>query len=219
MENYNGKVTKIETQKKNKNRVNVYLDDEYTFSCSTEIIYTARINIGDRLDLLKLKKVIEEDDFIKCKNDSLNIIEKTYKTENEIRNKLILKGYGEDVINKAMVFLKEYNFLDDAKFCDLYIKEKLRNQSKNKIKYDLIKRGIGERLVKEKLEAVRDIQENVEESSIFELARKKYEIVKKNEADKRKQYKKMCEFLLRKGYSWEDVKKVLNHLMEYEAEE
>lgn len=219
MENYNRKVTKIELQKKNKNRVNVYLDGEYAFSCSTELIYTEKINMGDKLDLQKLKRLIEEDDYIKCKNDSLNVLEKTYKTENEIRNKLVVKGYEEATINKVMAFLKEYNFLDDSKFCDLYIKEKLRTQSRNKIKYDLIRRGIEERLVKEKLETVKDIQENVEESSIFELARKKYEIVKKNEADKRKQYKKMSEFLLRKGYSWEDVKKVLNFLLQYEVEE
>lgn len=219
MENINRKVTKIELQKRNKNRVNVYLDGEYVFSCSAELIYTEKINMGDKLDLLKLKRVIEEDDYIKCKNDSLKIIEKTYKTENEMKNKLILKGYDEAIINKVMAFLKEYNFIDDSKFCDLYIKEKLRAQSRNKIKYDLIRRGIEEKLIKEKLESVRDIQEDIEVSSIFEIARKKYEIVKKNESDKRKQYKKMSEFLLRKGYSWEDVKKVLKHLMEYDLEE
>ena len=33
------KITKIEIQKRNKERVNLFLDDEYAFSLSTELVY------------------------------------------------------------------------------------------------------------------------------------------------------------------------------------
>ena len=32
-------ITKVEVQKNNKNRVNVYVDEEYAFSCAAEVVY------------------------------------------------------------------------------------------------------------------------------------------------------------------------------------
>jgi regulatory protein len=34
-----GKITKIEIQKRNKERVNLFLDGEYAFSISAELVY------------------------------------------------------------------------------------------------------------------------------------------------------------------------------------
>lgn len=33
------KITNVEVQKKNKNRVNVYIDEEFAFGCDAEIVY------------------------------------------------------------------------------------------------------------------------------------------------------------------------------------
>lgn len=199
-------ITKIEVQKRNKNRVSVFLNHEYTFSCSSELVYSYKLKVGNKVDLEYLKDLAQEDNFLCCKNDAMRVIEKSYKTEKEMYDKLINKGYDESVVKKTIEFLKSYSFVDDLKYTELYIKEKIRSQGKNKIKYSLLKKGIDEKLVKEKLSQVdSDIEYSVAET----LAIKKYELIKKTEKDCRKQYKKLGDYLIRNGYDTEVVSSIV----------
>ena len=86
-------ITKIEIQKRNKERVNLFLDGEYAFSISTELVYKEGLKTKDEIDSDKLKIIADHESQIRCKNSALRIIEKSWKTEKEVRDKLILKGY------------------------------------------------------------------------------------------------------------------------------
>ncbi|MCC5424208.1 recombination regulator RecX, partial [Clostridium botulinum] len=43
-------ITKIEVQKRNKDRVNVYIDEEFNFACSSELIYYHNLKKGKVID-------------------------------------------------------------------------------------------------------------------------------------------------------------------------
>lgn len=199
-------ITKIEIQKRNKNRVNIYIDEEFAFSCSTEIVYKQKLACGIKVDEENLKSIVEEDNFIRCKNDALRIVERTYKSEKEMSDKLLLKGYDLLIINRAIDFLKEYNLIDDSKFAEMYIKEKLANEGTQKIKFSLMRKGIPEEIIKNKLQNINS--ENIIDSAIS-LGRKKYEALSRTEKDKRKVLRKLSEYLVRRGYSFEEVKSVV----------
>lgn len=203
-------ITKIEVQKRNKSRVNVYVNEDFLFACSAEIIYNYGLKSGEKIDIDKIKTIIEEDNYIKCKNDALHSIEKTYKTEKQVIDKLLTKGYEKSTIDKTILFLKEYNFLDDSKFVDMYVKEKLSSQGRNKIKYSLLQKGINESIIKEKLE---NIDKEKEEDSLEKLGMSKYQQLIKREDDNRKIYKKLGDYLMRRGYPWQDVKSFLNRTL------
>lgn len=203
-------ITKIEVQKKNKNRVSVFLNNEYTFSCSSELVYSYKLKVGNKVDLEYLKELAQEDNFLCCKNDALRVIEKSYKTEKEMYDKLINRDYDEIVVKKTLEFLKSYSFVDDFKYAELYIKEKIKSQGKNKIKYSLLKKGIDEKLVKEKLS---QIDSDIEYSVAKTLAEKKYELIKKTEKDSRKQYKKLGDYLIRNGYDTEIVSSIVKKIV------
>ncbi|MBM7870001.1 regulatory protein [Clostridium pascui] len=203
-------ITKIEVQKRNKNRVNVYVDEDFLFACSAEIIYNYGLKSGEKIDIDKIKIIIEEDNYIKCKNDALHSIEKAYKTEKQVVQKLLAKGYEKSTIEKAILFLKEYNFLDDSKFADMYVKEKLLSQGRNKIKYSLMQKGLDESLIKEKLQ---NIDKEKEGDSLERIGMAKYEQLIKREEDTRKIYKKLGDYLMRRGYPWDDVKSFLNRAL------
>ena len=114
------KITKIEAQKRTKDRVNIYIDEAYAFSVSAELVYRE----GLRKDLVineeKLKEVVKEDNIIKCKNTALRIVERSYKTEKEIKEKLFEKGYEKDEIDKTLEFLSEYKFINDEAYTKMY---------------------------------------------------------------------------------------------------
>ena len=86
-----GKITSIEVQKRNVNRVNVYVDEAFTFACDAELIYKQGIQKDSLIDVEEIKEIVKEDEFIKCKNSALRTVEKTYKTEKELRDKLTEK--------------------------------------------------------------------------------------------------------------------------------
>ena len=100
-------ITKIEVGKRNKERVNIYIDEEYAFSISAELIYKENIKVKDKIDVDSLKKLADEDNYIKCKNTALKTIERTYKSEKELAQKLALKGYDDHIINRTINFMKE----------------------------------------------------------------------------------------------------------------
>jgi len=206
----NSIITKIEVQKKNKDRVNVYIDGEYAFPCNSEVIFLHMIKVGQTVDPDNLEEIINMDDYIKCKNSALKIIERTYKTEKQVYDKLIQKDYDKASIEKTLAFLKEYKFLDDEKYAEAYIKEKIKDQGQDKIKFALIYRGISDKIIQEKLSLIDSGQE--EQFAII-LAEKKYNILSKNESDPKKIYKKLGDHLIGKGYKFEVVKTVLNKIL------
>lgn len=212
----NNSITKIEVQKKNKERVNIYINDSYAFSCSAELVYNYQLKTGKIVEINELEKVIEEDNFIGCKNAALRVIERSYKTEKEIYDKLLAKEYDEKTISRTIEFLKAYNFVDDKKYAAAYIKEKIRTQGKNKIKYSLIRKGVPEAII---LDRLNEIGKEFEGNTALILAEKKYNILVKSEVDYRKIYKKLGDYLIRIGYDGEIVKDVLNKVVKEEKNE
>ncbi|MEW8957272.1 MAG: recombination regulator RecX, partial [Clostridium sp.] len=94
-----GKITKIEAQKKHKDRVNIFIDDEFAFGCDGELLYKFSLNKGSSIDKEKIIKIIKEEEFIKCKSYCLNVVSRGLKTEKEIRDKLYEKSYDEDIVD------------------------------------------------------------------------------------------------------------------------
>ena len=195
-------ITKIEVQKRNKERVNIYIDNEYSFSLSTELIYKEGLKTNENIDLEKIKSIAKEDDYIKCKNAALKIVEKSYKSEKELKDKLLLKGYDNLTIDKTLNFLKEYNFLSDTNYVKMYVKDRSRLQGKKKIKYDLIKKWINDNLIEEEIS---NIDEDEEREVAYNMALKKYNVLSKRESDKYKLSQKLYRFLLSKGYDYDIV--------------
>jgi regulatory protein len=200
------KITKIEIQKKNKNRVNVYVDGEYNFSCNAQIVFSHNLKSGNTIDPYKIKDVAEEDDFISCKNYALNIIDRNLKTEKEMDEKLKKREYSEKIIKRVFIFLKEYNLINDVNYSNLYIRDKIKKQGKVKIGYDLLRRGITKEIIDESLQNIDDSAE-IEAAEI--LAKKKYESIIKTEREYCKIYSKLKSYMLRVGFRSNVVNEIL----------
>lgn len=208
-----GKITKIEAQKRTKDRVNIYIDEVYAFSVSTELVYREGLRKELVVNEEKLKQIVKEDNIIKCKNTAIRIVERSYKTEKEIREKLFEKGYEKDEIDKTLDFLKEYKFINDEAYTRMYVNDKSKLQGRGKIKYALIKKGVDEQEIESALET---IDKDKEKEVALELARKKYVIISKREDDKYKLWNKLCRFLVSRGYDYSLVKEVVREVVNVE---
>lgn len=207
------KITKIEIQKRNKERVNLFLDGEYAFSLSAELVYKEGLKINAEIDSEKLKTLAEHESLIRCKESALRIIERSYKTEKEMRDKLKLKGYEDNSINKSVEFLKEYNFINDRNYTKAFISDKLNSAGSQKIKYTLMQKGINKEIIDEEL---CKLNQDNEKNAAFNIAKKKFDIIKKKESDNYKISGKLYRYLVSKGYGYDVVSDVVKEVMSQE---
>lgn len=209
-------ITKIEFQKKNKARVNIYMDEDYAFACDAQLVYIHNITKGRVMDKESLESIVNEDNYIKGKTCALHFLEKSFKSTKQVIDKLTMKEFDVKTIDRVMDFLREYDFIDDSRFIKLYIKEKIRSCGKNKIKFALLKKFLPKELINEELNK---IDNELLLETAFKLANKKIVTLSKSEKDKRKLYQKTADYLARSGYDYELIRKVMDEIARDDKED
>jgi len=205
-------ITQISENKKNKDRVSIFADDEFLLSCHKELIYKKSLKKGDKVDPNLLLDLAKEDEYMKAKDAALRYIERSLKTIHEIEKKLREKEYSEETISRVIAFMDEYNLVDDDKYAEIFFKEKLRTRGVKKARFELSSKGIPKETMEKALETLSS--SSVEEDSCLKLAEKKYAQLVKRETDPYKLKNKLYTFLMGKGYNYELINSTLRKIME-----
>ena len=197
-------VTAIEQQKHNKDRFSVFVDGNFVFGlCKADILYF-KIKENEPIDKEKFDFIVENLVYIKAQDTAMNFLSFKPRTEREVNIKLKEKEFSDDVINKVITFLKKYNYINDRKYCEMYISDGMRLKKKGKylLKFELIQRGIDEKIISEVFDEI-----EVNEVELAKtLIKNKYNL-QDEITDKEKQ--KIYGMLARKGYSYSDIKQAL----------
>lgn len=204
------KITDISQQRKN-DRVNIYIDDKFAFGLSLELKYNYDLYIDKEIDEKFIEEVLKEEEAKKAINTALNFLSYRQRTEKEIRNKLKEKGYENNYIERAIVYCKDQNYINDETFAISFIKDKinLNKLGSHRIKRELILKGVDEEII----ENVLLENEDDEYERALEIATKKYSSYK--DIDKDKSYRRLGGFLQRKGYSFDIVSRILKELIKW----
>lgn len=202
-------ITKIEVQKKNQERVNIYVDEKFFMAIYKELVFTFNLKKGDNIEEDHLRQILNDEMFLKGKNKALNILSKSSQSEKKIREKLV-EDFEEDVIDKVIEFLKKYNFINDDELASKIVNTNvnLNKYGKNKIKQNLYNKGIEKSAIDE---AISNIDQDAEFENALYLAQKRYARVK-NE-DPKKAYSKIANHLAYKGFNYDIIKRVLNKVL------
>ena len=203
-----GIITKIESQKKRDDRVNIYIDEKFFMAIYKELVFTFNLKKGDNIDEEYLNKILKDEMFLKGKNKALNILSKASQSEKKIREKLN-EDFEEDTIDDVIDFLKKYNFINDGELASKIVNTNvnLNKYGKNKIKQNLYNKGIEKSAIDE---AISEIDYDAEFENALYLAQKRYDRVK-NE-DPKKAYAKIANHLAYKGFNYDIIKSVLNKI-------
>lgn len=148
-------------------------------------------------------------DFKKAYEYSLFIISKCDKTSNEIRHKLIKKGYSDPIINEVIDKLILYALIDDRRYVRMWIEY---NKNKEGISYKaiinkLLIKGIDRSLIEEEIGEI-----NIDEyTSALKFAQKRIKNYKETEKNMKK---KLYESLIRKGFNYGISKRVCEEILD-----
>lgn len=202
---------KILSLKKIGNNVKIIFDDNEPVSIDYRIALDAGLRKNDQIDNELLSKLLLLHNKLKIKDTALKFILRRSHSEQELRNKLIKKGYQKKLIEDVIEELKSKNYINDYEFSKQYVEERFHKKRVGiyKIRSELIHKGVDRKIVD-------DILVNYDFTSTLdfalELARKKINTAKYKNLDKRKLKQKLFSFLSLRGFQSDIIKDVLDKL-------
>jgi regulatory protein len=139
---------------------------------------------------------------------ALAMLERSDRTEQQIRQKLQEKECPADEIDETVAFLKEYHYIDDAEYARRYVRASSSRKSRRRIRSDLEQRGVARTLIAEALEE-QPVDEESQIRSI--LIKKKFQPDERMEPD---EYRRLMNALARKGFSYDNIHRVMGRMCE-----
>lgn len=202
-------ITGIEPQKRNKNRVNIYLDGGFYCGLSLETAVKCRLKPGMEITQEEFDGVVLESEKRACFDSGLKYISRKICTEKEMRTYLNKKEFIQAAVDYAIERLSEYKYLNDGEYAKSYVNYS-NNKGILKIKFDLKNKGISDILINE---AVGSVIDNQSESCM--AAAKKY--MSKKEFDY-KTKAALFRYLASKGFESETVSRTVKDLFNSDDE-
>jgi regulatory protein len=198
------KITAIQVQKNNPNRVNLYLDGEFAFGLAR--IVAAWLQVGQILDEGKIAELQAEDSRERAMQQALLFLSYRARSENEIRKNLSKHEIPEAVIEETLERLRREGFADDKKFASAWVENRstFRPRGRRALALELRQKGIDDHTIESALEGIDD------EALAYEAGQKKVRKLKVQEWTEFR--KKMSEFLARRGFSYSVIAPIVKRL-------
>ena len=143
-------------------------------------------------------------DAAKAREKGVYYLQFSSKTEEEMRRKLAEQGFSPASVDSAVKFLKERRYLNDEDYARRYLEKNGKKKSRKQLQYELSRKGIS----REILELVFEEMPGDEREQILEILRKRQFPLDGGELEEKK---KICAYLARRGYSWDDINAALDH--------
>ncbi len=198
------KITKIEQQKKKKNRVNIYIDGEFLLGLYKDTVIKYHLYENKEITPEEISSIKKFEEFTDAKEKVLNFISYRERSRKEIKDYLSNKEISLVITNKVLNDLENANLIDDRRFAAAWIKNRNKINPKGNfaLKMELKEKGIEENEIEKLLE---DVDEKENARKALKKAVKKYgkEISAK---------KKILEYLQRRGFKINAAIEVLDEL-------
>lgn len=198
------KITALKAQKRNSQRINVYLDDEFAFGLSRYA--AAWLQIGQELSAEKIRELQDIDAQEVAYQRALNFISYRPRSEKEVRQNLHKHDTPDEVITEVLERLRKSGLVNDLQFAQTWVENRsaFRPRGQRALTIELRRKGIADEAIEA---ALRDLDE---EPLAYQAALKQSRKYTGLEWMAFRQ--KMSAFLARRGFNYEVVKPVVEQV-------
>ncbi|MEX1143302.1 MAG: RecX family transcriptional regulator [Anaerolineales bacterium] len=204
-------LTAIKQQKRNPQRVNIYLDGVYAFPLAK--IVAAWLKVGQELSPEKIAALQTEDEAEKAFQRSLNFLSYRPRSQAEIERNLRKHDIPEDLIAPVIERLKAAKLLDDADFARRWVENRgaFRPRGALALRLELRQKGVADARIAQALKGL-------DETKLARQAamRKAGQLA---ELDWQAFRTKLSAFLARRGFGYEIVAEICRESWENLKEE
>ena len=195
-------ITAITPQVKDKTRCNLYLDGRFCCGMKLEVVVKNRLKVGTVISEERLSALQLESEKQTALDKALTHISVSAKTEKQIRDFLLKKGYLSAVADYVIEKMRGYNFVDDGEYAVKYAEEKSKTKGKLLIKMELRAKGVSDADAERAMDGISGEEQIEAATKILQKYLRGKEI---DTATLQKAYR----YLLSKGFDYETAKNAL----------
>ena len=184
-------------------RVTLILEDGEEIVSTLGVVTELRLYAGKDLEEAELKQLRDKTAVAAARDHALLLLSHRPHSQKELRDKLIRKGESVEAADAAIAWLSEHGYLDDAGYAASVVRHySQKGYGLQRVRAELGRRGVPRELWDEALGEIAPPDDQIERFLRSRL---------QNPED-RKEVQKLSAALLRRGYSWEDIRAAFQRL-------
>lgn len=193
------KITALEQQKRNKERVSVFLDGEFAFGLNYEV--AAGLRVGQELSDEAIAQLQDRETLSQARQSAFNYISYRPRSVAEVRRNLLRKDYDEVVVETIISDLIERNYLDDEEFAAYWVeqRESFKPRSRLALRQELYEKGVPRAIISR---AVQEVDETEAARRAAERRAYRWSDLSADEFEE-----KMIPYLRRRGFNYRIARK------------
>ena len=156
------------------------------------------------------QRVAEEpEEYRDARRKAMRLLEHMDRTERGLRDKLRQAGFSPLAVDYALAYVESYGYIDDERYARTYIAYRMGTKSRQKIIQELIGKGIDKETASAAWEKEAALNMPDEREILRRTVEKKY--APDTELDE-KEMRRLQGYLIRRGFSYSDIKSVLESM-------
>ena len=134
-------------------RVRVTLSDGSSFFLLPEQVMELRLAEGMELDDSLFLLLCAEDEYLRCRDKALDLLNRRDHAESELRRKLLQRTFSSPAIDRTITRLRELKLIDDYRFAEAWLLSRINRKAEGRAKLTAllhqkgISRGVLEKLL------------------------------------------------------------------------
>ena len=198
-------VTRIEEI--SKSRVRICVDEEFAFVLYKGELRSFHIREGEELEEKNFRIIMTELLPKRAKLRAMGLLKNREYTVKQLRDKLKMGGYPENIVEEALSYVGGYHYTDDCRYAANYIRCHERTRSRRRIEQDLMGKGIDRLTLEQDWAEWEEEGGSQDERLMIQtlLDKKGFDAQKADQREKQRMYA----FLMRKGFSGEQVRRAV----------
>ncbi len=201
-----GTITALVVQKRNRDRVNVFLDGEFAFGLA--MIEAVRLRKGQQLSDEEIARLKARDEVESAVERALAYLDYRPRSRDEVRRYLRERELPEAVIEAVIERLEGAGLLDDAAFARFWVenRDQFKPLSERALRYELRRKGVADEIIEAALD---DLDEA---GAAYRAGQERARRLAGTDRDTFR--KRLGSFLSRRGFSYDVARDVTNQLWE-----
>ncbi len=204
-------ITALTKQEKRSWRTSIFVDGQFWKAYNTETILELGLHEGQHFALDELDGLIHSLERRRAIDRAVLLLSYRPRSIHEVEDRLKKAGFEHDIIDDAIEKLKQLGYLDDDAFAQSWTKNRIdsRLYGPKRVKQELRLKGVSDEIISKNLE------ENSTPEDECERARRLAEskIPSYKGLDKNQLFRRLSQFLLRRGYTSSTVYDVCKSLI------
>ena len=207
-------ITKIQRLRGKKPRYTVLLENAPSLELSDWIIGKYGLRTGDDLEQSELEKIQSAEAQYRAKGVAINYLSYRQRSSKEVADHLLKKGFSRECAVNVTEQLRASELINDKKFSEAFIKDRLQRKPIGALllRQQLIAKGISSKEIEPIL--AQSITEKKQYESACLAAKHKLRLIhaNKKQLDNNATKKRVLDFLLRRGFSYEIASTTIRQL-------